>query len=90
MTLRQRLVEAVGQVLGHPADARERVGQAGAAQHLEQVEHVLAVAEADGEEGLRAQVHDVHAQPQDVVGETAELGRDGADVAARGAAPPRP
>ena len=73
MTLRQRCVEAVGQVLGHPADAGEGVGEPGAGEHLEQVEDVLAVAEADAEEGLRAQVHDVDAQPQDVVGEAAQL-----------------
>ena len=78
--LEHLLVPARRQVLREPADAHRVVGQARAAELLEQVEDQLPFAQAVQEHRDRADVHRVAAEPDQVAGQPLQLREDRADV----------
>ena len=68
------LVERAGrQVLGDAAGADERVVHPQAGDQLEQVEHQLALAEADRHHGQRADLHAAGGDADQVGGDPVEL-----------------
>ena len=79
--LEDLLVPARRHLQRQPADAHRVVGQARAAELLEQIENQLALAERVEEHRHRADVHRVRAEPQAVAGNPLQLAEDRPHVA---------
>ena len=81
---------ALGQVVLEAADAVEVGVEAPAGGRLDQVEHVLAVAEGEEDRGQGAELDAHVAEEQDEVGDAAQLEEDACGSTGPGAAPRRP